>query len=238
MGFTRSTTNISVHQGLSDYPNQDDGLTAAQLKATFDFPAETLQNDLNGLETELEDVTSAANIGADVISEGDESDANVQAKLEKLYTDIQNVSQGTVPDGSITQAKLASSLTNTLGYKDGTLQTDLNAEKVGGSTLAQIQALISGTIVTGTYTGNTTNSTTTNTITLGFEPKFLAIRGYYNVAGSSDNNAVAIIIGTKGKILRNSSLTDIEIATSSTGFTLTGKDMNYSSKTYTYVALR
>ena len=32
MSFTRSTTDISVHQKLGDYPNQDNGLTPEELK--------------------------------------------------------------------------------------------------------------------------------------------------------------------------------------------------------------
>lgn len=245
MGFTRSTTNVSVHQGLSDYPNQDDGLTAAQLKATFDFPAETLQNDLNGLETELEDVSSAANIGADVITAGDESDANVQAKLEKLAADMVGITQGAVADGSITLAKLASSLADSLAVKDGTLQTGLNSQKVGGYTISNIQNYAKGVIKSGTYTGNTTGSTTTNTITVGIQPKLLIIRGY--VAGTdtlnprNDDNAIAIIVGSYGKVIttkdRGNNIGEISVTLSSTGFTLTGSWFNYNNKTYTYVAI-
>lgn len=238
MGFTRSTTNVSVHQGLSDYPNQDDGLTAAQLKATFDFPAETLQNDLNGLETELEAVESASNIGADVIAVGDESDANVQAKLEKLAADMVGITQGAVADGSITQAKLASTLVSSLAFKDGTLQSGLNSEQLGGNTLAQIKSYVDGGIVSSTYTGNTTNTTTTNTITVGFQPKFLAIYGEPHIAQNS-STGIALFVGGNGLVLRDSyTPSELTITLSSTGFTLTGKTMNYSSKTYTYVAFR
>jgi len=238
MGFTSSTTNVSVHQGLSDYPNQDDGLTAAQLKATFDFPAETLQNDLNGLETELEAVESASNIGADVIAVGDESDANVQAKLEKLASEMTSITQGAVADGSITQAKLAGTLVSSLAFKDGTLQSGLNSEQVGGNTLAQIKSYVDGGIVSSTYTGNTTNSTTTNTITLGFQPKFVAIFGEPHIAQNS-STGIALFVGGNGLVLRDGyTPNELTITLSSTGFTLTGKTMNYNGKTYTYVAFR
>ena len=36
MGFTRSTTDISVHQKLGDYPNLDNGLTPDDLKKRYD----------------------------------------------------------------------------------------------------------------------------------------------------------------------------------------------------------
>lgn len=246
MGFTRSSTNISVHQSLSDYPNQDDNLSATQLKEKFDMPAETLQDDLNGLMTELEAVSSAESIGADVITAGDESDANVQAKLEKIYTDMQNISQGAVADGSITAAKLASSLSDTLAVKDNTLQSGLNAEKLGGDTLATLKAFISGGVVTGTYTGNTTNTTTTQDITLGFQPKALLVSGYQSAGTSpmiyTDDNAIFVFVGTQGKAFVSSGneikTKDLTITMIVNGFRLTGKDLNYSSKTYTYVAIR
>lgn len=229
MGFTRSTTDISVHQSLSDYPNQDDNLSAAQLKEKFDMPAETLQDDLNGLMTELEAVTSAESIGADVIAVGDESDANVQAKLEKIYADMQGITQGAVADGSITAAKLNSSLSSTLAYKNGNLQAGLNAEKLGGDTLATLKAYIDGGAVVGTYTGNTTGTSGTNTITVGFTPRLLIIIG---TPGQTSTIGTVIVISG---VANNSS---ISISLTSTGFKLTGYYYNYSNKTYNYLAIR
>ena len=60
MGFTRSTTDISVHQKLGDYPNLDNGLTPDDLKKRYDYPAETIQRDLNNLEVELEKETNSS----------------------------------------------------------------------------------------------------------------------------------------------------------------------------------
>ena len=140
MGFRRSTTDISVHQALSDYPNQDDGLSAEQLKERFDFPAETLQDDLNNLEDELEAVTAAIKIGASPMTEDDDSGNNLQAKINKLYEDIQGVVAGAIPDNSITENKLESTYSGSLAKKDGTLQTNLNVEKLGGVKLPVLYA--------------------------------------------------------------------------------------------------
>lgn len=118
MGFTRSTTDISVHQKLGDYPNQDNGLTAEELKKKFDYPAETLQNDLNNLEKELENVGCASKLGAIPIDENDESEANIQAKLEKIYEDLKKVVLSQIPDGSITKEKLATEYENSLAKKE------------------------------------------------------------------------------------------------------------------------
>lgn len=139
MSFTRSTTNTSVHQGMPDYPSAE-GYSTTQLKQAFDAPAEGLQTDINRLATELEATTSAENIGADEITSGDTSDANVQAKLEKLYTDMQGISQGAIPDGTITATKMDATYEGTIAKKDGTLQTGLNAEKLNGKTEAQLKS--------------------------------------------------------------------------------------------------
>lgn len=162
MGFTRSTTVTNVHSTLGDYPAEDDHLTSEQLKERFDAPATGLKSDINGLETELEATTAAASLGAATITSGDTSAANVQAKLNKLYADLQAAALGDIPDNSVTEVKLVSSYRNSLAKKDGNLQsslnadqldgyhassfalkngaiqTNLNAEKLGGSTKAQV----------------------------------------------------------------------------------------------------
>lgn len=169
MSFTRSTTTTNVHSTLGDYPAVDDGLTAAQLKSRFDSPATGLKTDLNGLMDELENANGAGSLGASALDENDTSDDNVQAKLEKLHQEIQDVVLGDIPDGSITQAKLNETYEATLGKKNSTLQTGLNAEKVGGSTLAQILSTVNNrqsasdqtTTVTFTSTTSTTNKTFT-----------------------------------------------------------------------------
>ena len=139
MSFTRSTTNTTVHQNMPDYPSGE-GYTTSQLKTAFDAPATGLKSDLNGLMTELEDTSSASNLGATAIAAGDDSDGNVQAKLEKLQDELTGIALGDIPDGSITQAKLNGTYEATLAKKDGTLQTGLNAEKLNGKTEAQLKS--------------------------------------------------------------------------------------------------
>lgn len=117
MSFTRSTENISVHQQLSDYPNQDDGLSAAELKQRFDYPAEQIQSDLNGLMGQLESTSASASLGAGDMFSGDTSGDTVQDKLNKLYSDIQDIALGTIPDDSITESKLVTTYSSTLAKK-------------------------------------------------------------------------------------------------------------------------
>lgn len=129
---------------MPDYPSSE-GYTAATLKTAFDAPATGLKDDINRLETELEDTSSASNLGASPIVAGDDSDANVQAKLEKLYEDMQGISQGSIPDGTITEIKMNAAYEATLAKKDGTLQTGLNSEELNGKTEEQLKTAFLGT---------------------------------------------------------------------------------------------
>lgn len=138
MGFTRSITDISVHQKLGDYPNQDNGLTPEELKKRYDLPAEQLQKDLNKLEDELEAMSGAGNVGAMPLDDEDESPNNIQAKMEYLKKEIQNTALGGIPDGTVTEAKIETNFANKIAKKDGELQTGLNSEKLGGSTKEEI----------------------------------------------------------------------------------------------------
>lgn len=132
MSFTPSTTVTNVHQSLGDFPAEDDHLTSEQLKELFDAPATGLKSSLNGLIGELEATTSAASLGAAAIAESDTSAANVQAKLNKLYQDLQEAALGDIPDNTITQAKLTSEFSSSIAIKDASLQTGLNADQLDG----------------------------------------------------------------------------------------------------------
>lgn len=118
MSFTKSTTDISVHQKLGDYPNQDNGMTADELKKKFDYPAETLQKDLNKIVEELENENATQSIGANKLDENDETENNVQAKLDKIYQATKDVTLGQIPDGTITEEKLDGEYANSLAKKE------------------------------------------------------------------------------------------------------------------------
>ena len=138
MGFTRSTTDISVHQKLGDYPNQDNGLTPEELKKRFDYPAKKVQEDLNNLEMELEAMSGAGSIGAMPLDDEDVSSNNIQAKMQYLKKEIQNTTLGEIPDGTITESKIETNFANEIAKKNGELQTGLNSEKLDGSTKQEI----------------------------------------------------------------------------------------------------
>lgn len=161
MSFTRSTTDVHVHRNMPDYPTGE-GISASDLKTAFDSEAEGLQGDINRLATELEDTTSASNLGAAALTDGDTSDATIQAKLEKLQSEIEDATLGQIPDGTITEAKLNDDYAASLAKKNGDLQTGLNAEKLNGKTEAQLKSafLTTPAPVTLSYTGAAKNTQT------------------------------------------------------------------------------
>ena len=112
MGFTRFEDNVSVHQGLSDEPNIDDGLSAEQLKKKFDEPSEKLKKAFNDLISELESNNSASNVGASMLDNNDTSAANIQAKLENIQAQLTiikntNIDTNKINDNAVTTAKIS-----------------------------------------------------------------------------------------------------------------------------------
>ena len=261
MGFTRSTTETDVHSTLGDYPNVDDGLTPAQLKARFDSPATGLKSDINGLEGELEAATAAINLGADKITESDESDANIQAKLNKIYLDMQEIVAGEVPDNSITEAKLASDYTSAVAKKDGTLQTNLNADKLGGqassnyalkngtlqtnlnaeklgnTTLAALITRLSGYFTTGTVViSNNTSQAVGGVISLGYTPSLIVLANFPTSASGSYGTRIGLIFSGKLIYLGTDSKYYSKDITVSGGAVTIPKGMD--SGTYNYIAFK
>ena len=149
MGFTRSETNVDVHKNMPDYPTNE-GYTTEQLKTAFDSSAVGLKADVNRLMTELESTDAATDIGASPLTASDTTDANVQAKLDDTLASL-------------------------LPLKDGTLQTNLNADKLDGFHLVQITSLINGKgHVKGSFTVDYTNNPDGNyNLDLGFNPSFV-----------------------------------------------------------------
>lgn len=245
MGFTRSTTDISVHQKLEDYPNRDNGLTPEEIKKRYDMPAETLQKDLNKLEEELENTAGAGQIGAQPFDENDASENNIQAKLNRLRKDIQEASLGQIPDGTITESKLSTDLTGILAKKNGELQTNLNAEKIGGYNL---ESLIQLTTEIGTFTWNKNEETVVN---CGFKPKAIIIQ-FDAIDSNVNGGGIIVLINGVGTIINtynsfNSTSTGsgpINASFNETGFVLpsvfsvVGYDRADYSPNCNYIAFR
>lgn len=107
MSFQMMNDDVEIISKLGDEPNEDDGLDAAGLKAKFDEAATLLKAAHNVLVGALNAVNASESVGFDSeVIDG----ANVKAAMENLRTyllgQMQDVSQGSVADGSVTTAKL------------------------------------------------------------------------------------------------------------------------------------
>lgn len=106
----RVTDELGTVSTLDDRPNDTGGLTAAELKAKFDADAGALKDYVNDvLIPFLEGTSAAASLGITTIP-GFSAD-NIQTALEQIVQAMQDVTQGSVADGSITLAKLAEDVT-------------------------------------------------------------------------------------------------------------------------------
>lgn len=152
MSFTKSTTDISVHQKLGDYPSQDDGITADELKKKFDYPAETLQKDLNKIVEELENENATQNLGANKLDENDETSNNAQAKLEKIYTELKQVRDGGLKDNSIETSKLKNNVVTTAKIMESAITTN----KIEDSAI-KTEKIADGNITTEKLADNSIN---------------------------------------------------------------------------------
>ena len=106
----RVTDELGTVSTLDDRPNDTGGLTAAELKAKFDADAVALKDYVNDvLIPFLEGTSAAESLGISTIS-GFSAD-NIQTALEQIIGAMQEITQGSVADGSITLAKLAAEVT-------------------------------------------------------------------------------------------------------------------------------
>lgn len=106
----RVTDELGTVSTLDDRPNDTSGLTAAELKAKFDADSGTLKTYLNDvLIPFMESAKASSSLGITTIPGF--SAGNVQTALEQIVQAMQDVTQGSVTDGSITLAKLAAEVT-------------------------------------------------------------------------------------------------------------------------------
>jgi hypothetical protein len=134
MPFNRVIESLDIIQQLSDLPNEDDNLTADELKAKFDKGVNILKEYVFSFIDELEGPASADNIGYN----------GAHKTIGEALKALESAGVGTIPPdntitteklqmGSVTEPKLAEELAN-----------KINATKVKF-----------GTIIP-TYTGDTT----------------------------------------------------------------------------------
>lgn len=117
--------DLEIISKLSDEPNAQDGLTAAELKAKFDEAAGRLKTFLNDELIPFLASEGATDIGIATIP-GVTGAATVQAALEVLKEQMNNLAIGEIPDGSLVTEKYADGSITTVKLADGAV----TAEKI------------------------------------------------------------------------------------------------------------
>ena len=124
MSFSIMNDDMEIVGKLGDEPNEDDGLDAAGLKAVFDQAGKLCKAAINKLISELHNAAAAASVGfsrsASVPAD------NVQDAIENVQQQIAGVSQGAVPNNSITTEKLVDESVTGAKVAAGTLRQDID----------------------------------------------------------------------------------------------------------------
>ena len=150
MAFNKIIKDMNIIAALDDEPNDVGGLSAAQLKAKFDEGGLALKTFINSWIDAIAAGTAAANIGAEDLN-------GVATDLQTALDNLAESVIGTLPDGSVTTAKL----------HDGAV-TDA---KVDWTTSEILRIETQSYVGTGTY-GDKANATV---ITFQHEPKIFFI---------------------------------------------------------------
>ena len=124
MAFDRMTDDMNIISKLPDEPNDEGGMTASALKATFDKAGTLAKTAINKLIAALGASTAAGNIGF-ARSTGVPADT-VQGAIENVQSQIAGVALGSIPDGSITAQQLAGGAVTAEKVADGALVIDVS----------------------------------------------------------------------------------------------------------------
>lgn len=113
MKFRTLDSDLSNVSKLPDTPTLENGYTPDALKKTFDRAGEQIREYINGVLIEELESFEAQKSGADKIGSGyieTVSGSSVQEKLENLASQVQDISNATIPDGTITPEKFLPSV--------------------------------------------------------------------------------------------------------------------------------
>lgn len=126
MAFAQMEDDMNIISSLGDEPNEDNGLSAFELKAKFDTAGRLAKEAINKLIAALGASTAAKNIGfarSTQVPAG-----NVQDAIDNVQGQLAGVSQGAVANGSITSEKLADGAVTAEKVTPGALATDVSSQ--------------------------------------------------------------------------------------------------------------
>ena len=117
MAFTEMTDDLDIIAKYPDEPYEEEGFTSTAFKASFDQGAKLCKAALNALVRALNASTAAASVGFRRSANIPEN--YVQDAIENVQAQIAGVTQGAVPNGSITGEKLHDGAVTTEKILDG-----------------------------------------------------------------------------------------------------------------------
>ena len=107
MALTIFNEDMEIISKQSTYPNDADGMTPEELKASFDRAGKLIQEYINNtLLKELGGASAAGSLGVGAVN-GTDMGATIQAVLDALAAQIVEATLGSIPDRSIGESKFA-----------------------------------------------------------------------------------------------------------------------------------
>lgn len=131
MALPTCNEDMNIISKLDDEPNDVGGLSAASLKAKFDLAGNLLKKALNDLVAALGNNAAAKSIGFTPTTAVNKT--NVQDAIENVQSQIADVSQAGIADGSVTAAKIADGAVGTAAIADAAVTYDKIKDKAVGS---------------------------------------------------------------------------------------------------------
>lgn len=157
MSLTTFNEDMEIISKQSTYPNDVDGMTPEELKASFDKAGKLIQEYINNtLLKELGGTSGAANLGVGKVN-GTDMGGTIQAVLDALAAQIVEATLGTIPDKSIGEIKFADLAVSTRALSELAVTA---AKIAAGAVTAEKLATGSVTstkIATGAVTGEKTD---------------------------------------------------------------------------------
>lgn len=164
MALTAFNEDMDIISRQSTYPNDADGMTPEELKASYDLAGKLIQEYINNtLLKELGGASAAGSLGVGAVN-GTDMGATIQAVLDALAAQIVEATLGSIPDRSIGESKFADLAVSTRALSE----LAVTAAKIasGAVTAEKIAtgAVSSAKIATGAVTNEKTD------FSAGFSP--------------------------------------------------------------------
>ena len=164
MALTPFNEDMDIISRQSTYPNDADGMTPEELKASYDRAGKLIQEYINNtLLQELGGASAAGSLGVGAVN-GTDMGTTIQAVLDALAAQIVEATLGTIPDKSIGESKFADLAVSTRALSE----LAVTAAKIAAGAVTA-EKLATGAVSTAKIaTGAVTNEKTD--FSAGFSP--------------------------------------------------------------------